>query len=178
MRGKNTSKKTEAKAAPEEKTAAVELGPVPAEAAAAAEAAVKDEKPARKRSVRKPKDVSAESMKKPRIGRKAKAEVSAAEPVKKSRTAKKDKPMGEPAPEEKKPRPGRRGKVDMPAELGVFVQFQGGEVDVAAIAEAAKADFKAANKRAKITSLKLYVKPEENTAYYVVNDSVNGKVTF
>lgn len=179
MRKKNTSKKTEGKAAPaaavkavpEEKPAAAELGTEPvAEVSAAVEAA-----PAKKVTVPTP---AAEPAKKPRIGRKPKAEDGTAEPAKKSKSAKKTKPAGESVQEETRPRLGRRSKVDMPAELGVFVQFQGGEVDVAAIAEAAKADFKAADKRAKITSLKLYIKPEENTAYYVVNDSVSGKVTF
>lgn len=67
-------------------------------------------------------------------------------------------------------------KVDVPSTLGLFVQYKGGEVGMEAIVEAAKEDFKAANGRVKLTSLKLYVKPEERTAYYVANDSIQGKV--
>ncbi len=59
-----------------------------------------------------------------------------------------------------------------------YVQFAGSEVDVKALVDAAKADFKANNKNAKIADLKLYVKPEERAAYYVVNENVNGKVTY
>ena len=57
----------------------------------------------------------------------------------------------------------------------VKVQFAGAEYDVAAVVEAAKADYKKNNKAA-IKSISVYVKPEEAAAYYVVNDSVNGKV--
>lgn len=56
--------------------------PAPVEAAAVAEVVGKDETSAGKRSTRKPKDASAELVKKPRGGRKGKAEVDTAEPVK------------------------------------------------------------------------------------------------
>ena len=49
---------------------------------------------------------------------------------------------------------------------------------MSAIVEAVKADFVAASKHKRITSLKLYVKPEENAVYYVANDTVHGKVVF
>lgn len=60
----------------------------------------------------------------------------------------------------------------------VFVQFQGGEISVDALVDAVKDDFHQAKKRTRVTALKLYVKPEEYTAYYVVNDSHEGKITF
>ena len=60
----------------------------------------------------------------------------------------------------------------------VIVQFQGAEVDMDTLVEAAKADFRQAKKRTPITDLKLYVKPEERTAYYVVNDKFNGSISF
>lgn len=46
------------------------------------------------------------------------------------------------------------------------------------LVEAAKADFHAERKRTRITDLKLYVKPEEHIAYYVVNEKFNGKISF
>lgn len=58
----------------------------------------------------------------------------------------------------------------------VAVQFAGNEYDVEAIVEAAKADFKANNKGC-LRSIKVYIKPEDNTAYYVVNSKVEGKVS-
>ena len=47
-----------------------------------------------------------------------------------------------------------------------------------ALVEAVKADFHAEKKRTQITSLKMYVKPEEHTAYYVINGEYEGKITF
>ena len=44
-----------------------------------------------------------------------------------------------------------------------IVQSQGTDVDLTALAEAAKADFRQTKKRTLITDLKLYVKPEEHT---------------
>lgn len=58
----------------------------------------------------------------------------------------------------------------------LFVQYQGSEVDMASLVEAAKADFHKAKKRTLVTSLKIYFKPEENTAYYVINGSHTGKI--
>ena len=58
------------------------------------------------------------------------------------------------------------------------VQYQGTDVDLAALAEAAKADFHQTKKRTLITDLKLYVKPEEHMAYYVVNGSSTGSIAY
>lgn len=60
----------------------------------------------------------------------------------------------------------------------VIVQFQGSEVELDTLVEAAKADFRQEKKRTPITDLKLYVKPEERTAYYVVNEKFNGSVSY
>ena len=60
----------------------------------------------------------------------------------------------------------------------VIMQFQGTEVDMDTLVEAAKADFRQEKKRTPITDLKLYVKPEERVAYYVVNEKFNGSVSF
>lgn len=60
----------------------------------------------------------------------------------------------------------------------VILQYQGTDVDMAALAEAAKADFHRQKKRTLVTDLKLYIKPEEHVAYYVINDNFNGKISF
>ena len=60
----------------------------------------------------------------------------------------------------------------------VILQFQGSEVDLDTLVEAAKAGFRQEKKRTPITDLKLYVKPEERVAYYVVNEKFNGSVSF
>lgn len=59
----------------------------------------------------------------------------------------------------------------------MVLQYQGGETDLATLVEAAKADFHSAKKRTLVTALKLYIKPEEGAAYYVINESYNGKIT-
>lgn len=109
----------------------------------------------------------------------AKKETAAA-PVKAEK-----EPAAAPAKAEKKPaaktravgRP--RGKAkDEVLKPAVVVQFQGSEVDVDGLVEAAKADFRQTRKRTSITDLKLYVKPEERTAYYVINEKHNGSVAF
>ena len=60
----------------------------------------------------------------------------------------------------------------------IFMQYQGNQTDMNALAEAAKADFRSTKKRVPITDLKLYVKPEEAVAYYVVNGKYEGKISF
>lgn len=83
------------------------------------------------------------------------------------------KPAAKKAAAAKKP---AAKKAAAPAKAEVIkVQFGGNEYDTAAIVEAVKAAYKAENKSA-IKTLSVYIKPEENAAYYVVNDKVNGKV--
>lgn len=60
----------------------------------------------------------------------------------------------------------------------LVMQYQGAEIDLETLVEAAKADFHTQKKRTLITGLKLYVKPEEQTAYYVINDKYEGKISF
>ena len=74
-----------------------------------------------------------------------------------------------------KARAAEKEKADkMKPEL--IVQYQGSDVDMSALVEAAKADFHQTKKRTLITSMKLYFKPEENAAYYVINESYEGKI--
>ncbi len=60
----------------------------------------------------------------------------------------------------------------------IIVQFQGNDVNMSTLVEAAKADFHSAKKRTRITGLKLYVKPEERMAYYVINEKFTGSISF
>ena len=60
----------------------------------------------------------------------------------------------------------------------VIVQFQDTEVNLDTLVEAAKADFHQAKKRTLITGLKLYVKPEERMAYYVINENFTGRISY
>lgn len=60
----------------------------------------------------------------------------------------------------------------------VIVQFQGSDVDMAVLIEEAKSDFHKTRKRALVTDMKLYVKPEERMAYYVINGSFTGSISY
>ena len=59
-----------------------------------------------------------------------------------------------------------------------IVQYQGADTDLTALAEAVKADFRQVKKRTLITEMKLYVKPEEHTVYYVINGDYTGSITY
>ena len=50
-----------------------------------------------------------------------------------------------------------------------FVEFYGKTIAVADIKEKAIEAFKASNEGVEITDIELYIKPEENAAYYVIN---------
>ena len=60
----------------------------------------------------------------------------------------------------------------------VYVQYQGNEEKVEDLVGAAKAAFAAEHSRTKVSDLKLYIKPEEGAAYYVVNGKFAGRVDF
>lgn len=113
-----------------------------------------------------------EPEKKPaRRTRKPKVETAAEKAPKRRRKVKE-----EPAEEKPVIAPLRRSKVDIPDALGLYVQYQGGEINMANIAKVAKAEFKAVTKKSRISSLKIYLKPEEYVAYYVINDDFQGQV--
>ena len=60
----------------------------------------------------------------------------------------------------------------------VYVQYMGEEEKVEDLVAAAKAAFSAEYAHTKVTDLRLYIKPEERAAYYVVNEKFAGKVDF
>lgn len=59
-----------------------------------------------------------------------------------------------------------------------IIQYQGTDTDLSVLVETAKADFRQTKKRTLITELKLYVKPEDSMAYYVINGQFEGKISF
>lgn len=59
----------------------------------------------------------------------------------------------------------------------MIVQYQNNEVDVAKVEEKVKAQFIAeGHKASTIKKISIYVKPEEYSAYYVINDKFSGRV--
>lgn len=56
-----------------------------------------------------------------------------------------------------------------------YIEYYGKQIDQAALIKEAKSIWtKSGKKAADLKSLNLYVKPEENTAYYVFNDDETG----
>ena len=68
--------------------------------------------------------------------------------------------------------PARRGRPPLAPEL--YVEFSGKQYNVTDIIDRAKADYRATHKVG-VQSCKVFVKPEEDAAYYVIN-KVSGKL--
>ncbi len=64
-----------------------------------------------------------------------------------------------------------------PQKPEYYVQFAGQEIDMDDLAARAKAAFKAENKRSAVLSCRIYLKPEDSAAYYVINDTFFGKLS-
>ena len=103
-------------------------------------------------------------------------QTGAKEPEQKKRGGRKPMTAQEKAEAAKK-REEEKAKADNLVPL-LVLQYQGAEVDTAALIEAAKREFKSQHKRTLITSLQMYLKPEENTAYYVINGSITGAIKY
>ena len=58
------------------------------------------------------------------------------------------------------------------------LQYAGRDVNVKALVQAAKDEFKAQHKRTPLTELDLYLKPEDGALYYVANGNTAGKILF
>ena len=65
------------------------------------------------------------------------------------------------------------------AKTSMFVEYQGKQVeDKAILASVKKAWTEAGNKVGDMKTVELYIKPEENAVYYVINGTETGKVNF
>lgn len=65
-------------------------------------------------------------------------------------------------------------KADVKPEI--FVEFGNAQVSIEKVAEDAKKKYAADGNKEEIKSLKIYLKPEEQLAYYVINDTVSDKM--
>lgn len=62
-------------------------------------------------------------------------------------------------------------------KAATIVQYQNNEVDTTKVEERVKAQFVSeGHKAASIKKLNIYIKPEEYSAYYVINDKFSGRV--
>ena len=60
----------------------------------------------------------------------------------------------------------------------MILQYQGKDIDLQALVDQAKAMFKETHKRTRITDMKMYFKPEEHAAYFVINESFEEKIMY
>ena len=94
-------------------------------------------------------------------------EVKAEEPKKEAAPKKTAAPKKE-APAKKAP--AKKAPVKKEIKTAVYVQYAGKEAEVEKLVAAAKKAYGAAgHKETDIKTVEIYVKPEENTAYYVIN---------
>lgn len=81
------------------------------------------------------------------------------------------------APKKRGPKPGSKKAPKEALKPEVIIQFQGREATIEDAIEKAKGEYVAAGHRvSSIKSLQVYLKPEEATAYYVINQKFAGKV--
>lgn len=67
----------------------------------------------------------------------------------------------------------------MATKTSMFVEYQGKQAeDKAIIAAVKKAWTEAGNKVGDMKTMELYIKPEEASVYYVINETETGKVEF
>lgn len=112
-----------------------------------------------------------------------------AEEVKTENTKTDEASVEEEKPARKRPgrKPGSKNKTTKEKEKAaakkeagtpeIYVQFGASESSVQAAVERIRAEYVAQGHRASsIKSLKVYLKPEDNAAYYVINDKVAGRV--
>lgn len=65
----------------------------------------------------------------------------------------------------------------MALKANLYVEFQGKQVESKELLAAAKKVWvEGGNKVKDLNTLDLYIKPEENAAYYVFNESESGKI--
>lgn len=108
-----------------------------------------------------------------------KTEAKPAEKKAETKTAAKKTTTKKKTAEKAPAKPGRKPAAKKAGELNpeVYLQYIGMEVEESEIVERIKEQYVSEGHRAgNIKSLKIYLKPEEKTAYYVINDKTAGRV--
>ncbi len=92
----------------------------------------------------------------------------------KKETVKKEAPAKKTA----KKAPAKKGEAKTEKIEEIYLQFHGQEIFTKEILERAKQAYVSEGHReSSIKSIRLYIKPEENMAYYVINEKIAGGVT-
>lgn len=162
----NNSKSDELKAAAETAgTIAAEVKEAPAAETKEAAPAKKAAKPAAEKKTAK------SAAEKKETGKPATAKKTAAKPATAKKTAAKPaaekKTAAKPAAEKKTAVKKTAAKKEI--RSSVFIEYAGKQIVAKDVLEAAKKAYESMNKGVAIETIEIYVKPEENAAYYVVN---------
>lgn len=105
-----------------------------------------------------------------------KAPVEAKAEVKTEAEKEEKKPAAKKAPAKKEEAPAEKAVKKAPEKdtAKLFIEFGGNKFAADEIVEKCKAAYKADNSRKQVRSIEVYVKPEDNKAYYVVNGKADG----
>lgn len=105
-----------------------------------------------------------------------KAPVEAKAEVKTEAEKEEKKPVAKKAPAKKEEAPAEKAVKKAPEKdtAKLFIEFGGNKFAADEIVEKCKAAYKADNSRKQVRSIEVYVKPEDNKAYYVVNGKADG----
>ena len=105
-----------------------------------------------------------------------KAPVEAKAEVKTEAEKEEKKPAAKKAPAKKEEAPAEKAVKKAPEKdtAKIFIEFGGNKFAADEIVEKCKAAYKADNSRKQVRSIEVYVKPEDNKAYYVVNGKADG----
>ena len=147
---------------PVKKTTAKEETPKTAAKAAKTTKAAAPKKEAAKKAVKAEAPKAAEAVKEEVV----KAEAPKAETAKKAAPAKKAAAKKTAAPAKKAAAPAKKAATP---DASVYVEFFGRQFSTNDVVEKAIAAYKADHKSAAVKTIEVYVKPEENAAYYVIN---------
>ena len=106
-----------------------------------------------------------------------KTETKAAKETTKKAPAKKAAAKTEAAKETTKKAPAKKATAKAEKVVETYVEFAGNQVLLANVEASVKAAYVAEGHReSSIKTMRIYVKPEENAAYYVINDNNVGRV--
>lgn len=105
-----------------------------------------------------------------------KAPVDAKAEVKTEAEKEEKKPAAKKAPAKKEEAPAEKAVKKAPEKdtAKLFIEFGGNKFAADEIVEKCKAAYTADNSRKQVRSIEVYVKPEDNKAYYVVNGKADG----
>lgn len=105
-----------------------------------------------------------------------KAPVEAKAEVKTEAEKEEKKSAAKKAPAKKEEVPAEKAVKKAPEKdtAKIFIEFGGNKFAADEIVEKCKAAYKADNSRKQVRSIEVYVKPEDNKAYYVVNGKADG----